>query len=62
MSCINQAMMGIGKVECRNITETETKRLLDCNFSYLWIRNTERLIQEQWQEEWKVGGTLERCN
>lgn len=54
--------MGIGKVECRNITETETKRLLDCNFSYLWIRNTERLIQEQWQEEWKVGGTLERCN
>lgn len=44
-------MMGIGKVKCRNSTETATKWLLDCNVSYLWIRNIEKLIQEQWQEE-----------
>ena len=55
-------MMGFGEVKCRNITETATKRLLDCNFSYLWVRNTESLIQQQWQEEWKGRGTLERYN
>lgn len=50
MSCNNQALLGVGKVECRNIIG-KTTEIDDWIFvSVIQMRNTERLIQKAMTE------------